>query len=163
MTQSNDVFRTMSQEEAETLFREMQQELRPLYDQCARVAADTLRVRPVFLSKQKLPKRASMMRKALALKGNAEASAELLAAYLLEKYAEDLGELLDAFGIEHEEGVLKDEAPSSPDKKTLEKVVAEFPQGEKKIMRGVLLKAFAAQSAIDWPELDALVLQTEAA
>lgn len=163
MTQSNDVFRTLSQEEAETLFREMQQELRPLYDQAARVAADTLRVRPVFLSKQKLPKRASMMRKALALKPNAEASAELLAAFLLEKYAEDLGELLDAFGIEHEEGVLKDEAPESPDAKTLKKVVAEFPQGDKKIMRGVLLKAFAAQSAIDWPELDALVLQTEAA
>ena len=44
MTQSTDVFRTMSPEESEALFKEMRDELRPVYKQAERVAADTLRV-----------------------------------------------------------------------------------------------------------------------
>jgi hypothetical protein len=159
LTQSTDVFRTLSPEESEALFKEMRDELRPVYKQAERVAADTLRVRPVFLGKQPFPKRAKMMCKALSLKVNAEAAAELLAMFFIERYPEDLAELLDAFGLEHEEGVLKDPAPKQPAKTKIKKAVTAFPKGEKSLMRGLLLRAFAAQSAIDWPALDELVFE----
>jgi hypothetical protein len=163
LTQSTDVFRSMTDEEAEALFREMRDELRPLYKQAERVAADTLRLRPVYLGKQPLPKRSRLMRKALALKPNAESAGEILAAFFLERYGDDLAELLGALGLEHEDGVLKDQAPEAPAKTKLKKVAKEFPQGENALLRGVLLRAFAAQSAIDWPDLDALVFPAEEA
>jgi hypothetical protein len=157
MTQSSDVFRSMTDEECTALLTEMRDDVRPLYKQVENMAASTLRLRPVFLGKQPFPKRCQMIRKALALKVNSEGSGEVLAAFFLEKHAEDVSALLDAFGIEHEEGALKDSAPAQPDAKKVKKVAADFVKGDKAVIRGVLLKAFAAQSAIDWPDLDAIV------
>jgi hypothetical protein len=157
VTQPNDVFRSLSEEECQALLREMRDELKPVYKQVERAAAATLRVRPVFLSKQPFPKRCEMIRKAMSLKINAEAAGEVLAAFFMERYAEDLRELLDAFGVEHEEGVLKAPAPKEPAASVVKKTVAKFPQGKHATMRSVLLRAFAAQTAVDWPALDAIV------
>jgi hypothetical protein len=163
VTQSNDVFRAMTEEEAQAFLQEMRDELRPLYRQLERASAETLRLRPVFLGKQPWPKRCGMIRKAMALKVNAEAAAEILSAFFMERYAEDVGALLDALGIEHDEGVLKEMNPEQPPAAKLKKVVKEFPAGEHAAQRKLLLKAFAAQGAIDWPALDALVFDLEGA
>lgn len=163
MTQSTDVFRTLDSEEARALFDEMRQEVRPLYKQLEAVAAASLKLRPVFLAKQPVVKRYDMMRKAMALRVNAETAAELLATFFLERYEKELVDLLDGFGIEHEEGVLKDNAPAEPTAKKIDSVVKKFQAGENPVMRRVLLKAFAAQSAIDWPRLDELVFPASAA
>ena len=114
MTQSNDVFRSLTEEECQALLREMRDEVKPVYKQVERAAAATLRVRPVFLAKQPFPKRCQMIRKAMSLKINAEAAGEVLAAFFMERYAEDVAALLDAFGVEHDEGVLKNPAPTEP-------------------------------------------------
>lgn len=163
MTQSNDVFRTMTAEEAQAFLGEMRDELRPLYRQLERVSAETLRLRPVYLGKQPWPKRCDLIRKAMALKVNAEGAAEILAAFFMERYAKDVAELLDGLGIEHDEGVLKDMNPGQPAEDKLKKVVKEFPAGKNAAQRKLLLKAFAAQGAIDWPALDALVFDLEGA
>ena len=161
MSRSTDVFRTLTPEECDALVREMRDEVKPLYKQIERVAAETLRLRPVFLGKQPFAKRCEMIRKAMALKVNAEAASEILAAFFMERHADMVGELLDALGVEHEEGVLKDPSPAAPARKKLEKAVTGFREGESPLMRGILLRAFAAQSAIDWPELDAMVFPEE--
>ena len=114
MTQSNDVFRALTDEECQALLKEMRDELRGVYKQVERTAAETLRLRPVFLGKQPFPKRCQMIRKAMALKVNAEAAAEVLAAFFMERYSEDVTELLDSFGVEHEDGVLKGPSPEEP-------------------------------------------------
>lgn len=163
MTQSNDVFRAMTDEEAQAFFQEMRDELRPLYRQLERSAAETLRLRPVFLGKQPWGKRCGMIRKAMALRVNAEAASEILAAFFMERYADDVAALLDALGVAHDEGVLKEMNPKAPAESRLKKVVQEFPAGEHAAQRSLLLKAFAAQGAIDWPALDALVLDLEGA
>ncbi len=163
MTKSTDVFRTMSAEESEAFLKDMRDELRPLYKQIERVAAETLRLRPVFLGRQPFPKRCGMIRKAMALKLNAEAAGEILAAYFMERHSELVTELLDGFGIEHEDGVLHDLNPESPKKKKLETAVAKFRGDGTDVMRGLLLRAFAAQTAIDWPDLDQLVFPEEKA
>lgn len=163
MTQSNDVFRNMTAPECELLLGEMRSELRPLYRQAERAAAETLRLRPVFLGRQPWPKRCDMIRKALALRVNAEAAAEILATFFMERYAEDVAALLDAFGIEHDEGVLKEMNPKQPSEDLIRKVTQEFPTGEHAAARAILLKAFAGQGAIDWPQLDAMVFDLEGA
>jgi hypothetical protein len=98
-----------------------------------------------------------MMRKALAMKMNAQAAGEILAAYFIEKHNKELGELLDLLKIEHEDGSLKATNPSQPDEKTVREAVKKFMSGEDKPMRSVILKAFAGQSAIEWPLLDEIV------
>jgi hypothetical protein len=157
VSQSSDVFKHLTDEECEALVGEMRDAVRPLYKQLETVAAATLRVRPVFLGKQPFPKRCQMIKKAMALKSNSESGGDVLAAFFLERHAKEVSELLDAFGVEHEEGALKQAAPPQPAKKKLEKVVKEFLEGENAVLRSVLLKSFAAQSAVDWPALDAML------
>jgi hypothetical protein len=151
----------MTAEEAQTFFQGMRDEVKPLYKQAEVVAAAMLRVRPVFLGKQPFPKRADMIRKALAMKHNDEAAGELLASYFVEKHSAELGELLDLLKIEHEEGQLKGPNPPEPDAKLLKSAVDKFKKGENPQMRAVILKAFAAQPAIDWPKLDAMLFGDE--
>ncbi|GJM44287.1 MAG: hypothetical protein DHS20C21_11290 [Gemmatimonadota bacterium] len=163
MTQSNDVFRTMSQEEAEAFLQEMRDELKPLYKQLERASAETLRLRPVFLAKQPWGKRCGMIRKAMSLRVNADAAAEVLAAFFMERYAEDVAALLDLLGVEHEEGVLSEMTPKQPTKAKLKAAVDKFRAGENAPQRALLVKAFAAQGAVDWPHLDAMVFDLEEA
>jgi hypothetical protein len=157
VTQPIDVFRTMSEAEARWLLADMRDHLRPLYKQVENVAAATLRVRPVYLGKQPFEKRCEMIRKALSLKVNADAVAEILPGYFLERHPKAVAELLDALGVEHDEGVLKGGPPPAPTSAKLKKVVGAFRKGENPEMRELLLKTFAAQAAVDWPELDEML------
>lgn len=157
MTQPVDVFRFMTDEEIRTLVGEMRDHLRPLYKQLEGHAAATLRLRPVYLGKQPFEKRCELIRKAFSLRMNAEAAGEILPAFFLERYGKDVIELLDALGLKHDEGVLKETAPKAPAKSKLVKAVDQFRKSDNPVMRELLLKTFAAQSAIDWPELDAML------
>jgi hypothetical protein len=51
-------------------------------------------------------------------------AARLLVAYHLEHQRPMMGAFLDALGIAHEDGLIKDESPKAPDSDTLEKGVA---------------------------------------
>jgi len=53
--------------------------------------------------------------------------------------------------------VLKGDTPVCPEKPALQAAVAKFRQGAEPARRELLLRAFAAQSAIDWPDLEALL------
>lgn len=162
MTQPIDVFRTMTDEDARLLLADMREHLRPLYKQVEGVAAATLRLRPVFLGKQPFEKRCEMIRKALSLKLNADAVAEILPGFFLERYPKEVAELLDALGVPHEDGMLKGGPPEAPKTAKLKKVVAAFRKGENPKMRELLLKTFASQPAVDWPELDEMVFGPQA-
>lgn len=119
----------------------------------------TFRLRPQFLRKQPRERQAKWMRTALGRSASTSIAEEVLAAYFLEHHLDLLTELLGALGVEHEEGRLKLESPPSPDKAKLQKVVKSFRKGkgEDGARRKLLLAAFAAQSAIDWPDLEALL------
>ena len=66
-----------------------------------------------------------------------------------------LTEWLDCVGLEHDEGILKDENPRSPAKQKLAEATEKFLAGDQAEDRELLLRAFAAHSAIDWPDLAA--------
>jgi hypothetical protein len=97
------------------------------------------------------------------LKINADASGEILATYFMDKHNQELGELLDLLKVEHEEGSLKSSNPPQPDEKLIKSATKKFLAGEKAELRSVILKAFAGQSAIDWPALDELVFGAQTA
>lgn len=119
-----------------------------------------MRVRPVFLTKLPLGKRLDLVRKTLARVAADGLAEELLAVYFLHCRKALLVEWLDALGIEHEDGVLKSDRPAPPDDAKLEAAIARFRQTSDdgtRADRDLLLRAFAAQSAIDWPSLDRLL------
>ena len=60
-------------------------------------------------------------------------------------------------GLEHEDGVLQDDAPAAPSASDLKAAIDKFRSVDDDADRLLLLRAFAAQTSIDWPELDALV------
>jgi len=106
------------------------------------------------------------VRKTLARVSADELAEEMLAVYFLHCRKELLVEWLDAVGIEHEDGALKSDRPPPPDDAKLGEAVARFRQADDDAARAdrdLLLRAFAAQSAVEWPTLDRLLAGAAAA
>jgi len=101
------------------------------------------------------------VRRALSRVGSGALADELLAIYFLKCRLELLSEWLDLVGLAHEDGILQDEVIEAPDAATLEKHVATFRAGADGDDRELLLQTFSAQTAIDWPALEAAVSLAE--
>ncbi len=151
------IFAEMKPERAVELAAVLSKEAPALWTQALAAASAAMKARPVYLMRQPAEKRAEAVRRALArVRANAVAE-EVLASYFLDCRRELLVEWLDAAGVAHEEGVLADEEPASPEPEKLRTAVAGFLEGEGRPDRELLLRAFAAQSAIEWPALEALL------
>jgi len=159
----NQIFASMSPERATEFFQKLNEESPESFLQCVHAAAATIKARPRFVMKQPFPKRANAVRRALARLAAEPLAEEMLAVYFLHVRNELLCEWLDGLGIEHEEGVLQGDAPPCPPEADLEKQVGTFRGVDDDADRELLLQAFAAQSAIDWPALDALLAAAPAA
>ncbi len=136
------------------------------YAQALALAGAAMRARPVFLKKQPFERRAEAIRRALARVASNELAEEFLAVYFLECRNELLVEWLDGLGISHEDGVLADDEVTAPADDALRSAVAAFRTGrdaETELPaaeagdRELLLRAFAAQSSVRWPTLEALL------
>ena len=64
---------------------------------------------------------------------------------------------------EHEDGTLKAEQPPQPAENELTASVQAFLAADDDRDRNLLLRAFSAQSAVDWPKLDAFLDAQETA
>lgn len=152
---SYQVFARMKPEQAARMMAALEDKLPGVYTQAVATASAAMKVRPKFLMRQSPEKRAEMVRRTLATVRANPLADEVLASFFLEVRKDLLTEWLDLLGLEHEEGALKADSPPSPDKETLEKALQRFREGEGGDERELLLAAFAAQSAIDWPDLEA--------
>ncbi len=151
------IFSRMEQAQVAALLGAVHEKTPAVYTQAVAAASNAFRMRPQTLMKLGKDKRAGLVRQALSRVGMSPIAEEVLAAYFLEARKELLVEWLDALGLEHEAGVLKQDAPPCPESAKLDAAVTAFRKGEGNEDRELLLRAFAAQSAIDWPPLDALV------
>jgi hypothetical protein len=88
---------------------------------------------------------------------------EVLAVYFLECRKELLIEWLDLLGVKHKDGTLEVDAPPPPADKKLREAVDRFRAAADDPDRDLLMRAFAAQDAIEWPLLDALLTGSEPA
>lgn len=153
---SNEIFSRMTPEAALAFLTEVHESAPAVEEIALSAAAGAFRLRPVFLRRQPRKRQAEWMRQALARTQMAAVAEEVLAEYFLEYHNELLGEFLDALGLEHEKGVLKG-APDCPEPAKLRGLVEEFRRGKDPERRELLVRAFAAQSAIEWPDLEALL------
>ncbi len=153
------VFARMQPERAARILDAILDETPGIYTQAVAAAAATMKARPQFMMKQPKDRRAKLIRQALSRVAASPIAEELLAAYFLEIKNGLLVEWLDALGLDHEEGVLKTDAPESPKTDALEKLLVDYRKGEgdEADDRELLLEAFAAQSAIEWPEFERLL------
>jgi len=154
---TNEIFARMSPEVALAFLDEIHKEAPGVEEIALSAAAGAFRLRPVFLRRQPRKRQAEWMRQALARAAMAPVAEELLAEYFLEYHADVLAEFLDALGLEHEKGVLASSAPECPKPDELAKVIATFRKGQDPERRELLMRAFAAQSSIDWPDLESLL------
>jgi hypothetical protein len=157
---SYQVFATMPPERAREVLKAIAEVAPAAFAQAVAVASAAMRARPVFLTRQPFEKRADAVRRALARVAASDLAEELLAVYFLQCRKPLLLEWLDLLGLEHEEGALKSEAPPSPPADALGKAVRTYRKLEDAADRELLLQAFAAQTAIDWPDLEKLLAQS---
>ncbi len=151
---SNEIFSQMTPEQALGFLDELKQEAPTIAQIALSAAAQAFKLRPQFLRKQSRARQAEWMRRALSRTMMASTAEEVLAEYFLEYQNDLLTELLDALGVEHEEGRLKGAEPKCPQPPALDKALTKFRDGADPERRELLLHAFAAQSSIDWPELE---------
>jgi len=151
------IFAAMESEATQSFFNGLAEGSPVMYAQLVHAAAAAMKSRPAYVKKLSADKKANAMRRALARVGADPLAEEMLAVYFLECRKELLAEWLDGLGIEHEDGSLKADAPAQPDEAKLTEFVASFRQGDGAADRELLLRAFNAQSAIDWPTLEALL------
>lgn len=154
---AHQVFAAMSDEQAERMLGLLKEQSPAVYTQSVAAAASAFKARPRFLLQQPDDKRARMVRRALSRVAAAPLAEEVLASYFLDARKELLVEWLDAAGVAHEDGSLEDDRPAPPDAKALGAALEKFRAagGDDAEERELLLRAFAAQSAIDWPDLEA--------
>jgi len=149
------VFARMSPERATAFMNRLEESSRGIYTQAVAAASAVMKARPKFIMKLPAEKRAQMVRRALSRVASNPLSEEVLASYFLGPRKELLVEWLDALGLKHDEGALEEDAPACPAEAELDKALEAFRRDELVDDRELLLEAFAAQTAIDWPALEA--------
>ncbi len=156
---SYQIFASLPPERSQALLRTLSERVPIVFAQALGAACVALRARPVYLRRQPFEKRSEAIRRALARVAADPVAAEVLAAYFLECRKELLVEWLDAVGLSHSEGVLEAEAPEAPDEAKLREAAQKFLAAGDDPDRRLLLRAFSAQEAIDWPALDAFLAE----
>jgi len=154
---SYQVFAGLSPERTTELLRALSEKAPAIFAQALGAACVALRARPVYLQRQPFEKRAQAIRRALARVAADPVAAEVLAVYFLECRKELLVEWLDLLGLAHKEGVLEADAPPAPPDAKLREAALKYLAAGADPDRRLLLQAFAAQEAIEWPALDALL------
>lgn len=170
---ANRVFLRMQPARAARFFGAIQKDSSDLYTQLMAMAAVTLHARPQFVRRQKAEKRIATLRRGLTRVAASPLAEQVLAAYFLESRKKMLTEWLDLAGLEHKDGLLKEDKPPQPEKEKLASAVKTFlagkegdsaaekngaaEQGAEQDDRKLLLEAFISQSAIEWPELETLL------
>ncbi len=158
---SYQVFAAMPPERALAMLRALSEKSPQMLRQTVDAAALATRTRPVYLRRQPFEKRSEAVRRALSRVAANALADELLAVYFLECRKPLLIEWLDLVGVAHEDGTLAEAAPAQPPQERLRKAVEAFRSKRADPDRALLLRAFAAQEAVDWPALDALLAGSE--
>jgi len=134
-----------------------------VFAQAVAAAGAAMKARPVYLKRQPFGKRAELVRRTLSRVSANEVAGEILAVYFLECRKELLTQWLDGAGLEHEEGTLLADAPAQPEDAALRKAAASYLAADEDPDRPLLLAAFAAQEAIEWPLLEEILGERPAA
>jgi hypothetical protein len=153
------MFAALTPDLANRILEDIFAEQKELYKTTVQSAAQSLRVRPVFLERQPRPERNKRVAGAL---GRAEmnlVAGNLIGAWLIKTQCPMLSEFLDGLKIAHEKGVVEN-LPKTVDDSVLtaavENLLAKHPQE----IVTLYLQAFVAMNDVQWPAL-ALMLRDD--
>ncbi len=154
---SYQIFAAMPPDRAVAVMSGLSENAPQMFKQALLAASASMNARPAYLQRQPFEKQVGTVRRALSRVASNGVAEEILAVYFLESRKELLVEWLDLLGIKHEDGILEADSPVAPEKAELQKARSSFCGVDDDADRSLLLNAFAAQSAIDWPDLEALL------
>ena len=154
---SYQIFAAMPPDRAATFLSGLSENAPQMFKQALLAASASMNARPTYLLKQPFEKQVGAVRRALSRVAANGVAEEILAVYFLECRKELLVEWLDLLGIAHEDGILEADSPIAPKRAELQQARDAFCGVDDDADRSLLLRAFAAQSAIDWPDLEALL------
>jgi hypothetical protein len=160
---SYQVFAGLAPQHAEQMLTRLAEKAPAMFVQALAAASAALKARPVYLQRQPFAKRAEAVRRTLSRVATNSIADEVLAVYFLECRKELLVEWLDLLGVEHKDGTLEADAPPPPAEKKLREATERFRAAADDPDRELLMRAFAAQDAVEWPVLDALLSGAEPA
>ena len=151
------IFAAMEPERADGFFRAIAKESPAMFGHAVGAAAVSLKSRPAFVAKQPMDKKTQTLRRAMSRVAMNSVAEEMLAVYFIEIRKELLVEWLDAVGVKHTDGALEADSPEEPDGSVLAEAVKTYRAADDDADRELLLRAFAAQSSVEWPNLNALL------
>jgi len=154
---SYQIFAAMPPDRAGVVMSGLSENAPQMFKQALLAASASMNARPTYLQRQPFDKQVGAVRRALSRVAANGVAEEILAVYFLECRKDLLIEWLDLLGIEHEDGILTADSPAAPKMAELQKARGTFCGADDDADRSLLLNAFAAQSAIDWPDLEALL------
>lgn len=160
---SHQVFAALDSDHALKVMKALSEKAPAVFAQAVAAAGAAMKARPVYLRRQPFPKRAEAVRRTLSRVTADQVAGEILAVYFLECRKELLVEWLDGVGLEHEDGTLSADAPPEPEAAQLRKAAEVYLAADPEPDRPMLLAAFAAQDAIEWPTLEEALREHSAA
>jgi hypothetical protein len=155
----HQMFAALSPELATQILEDLFAQQKELYKTAVASAAQSLKVRPVFLERQP---RADRNKRLISALGHADMgliASNVIGGWLLKSQTSMLGEFLDALQIKHEKGVVEDLPKTVEDaalNAAIDNLLAKYPQE----VATLYLQAFFEMNDARWPNL-ALLLRDD--
>ena len=153
---SHDLFATMSQELAGDILEFAFTADKALYRAALEAAAQSRKVRPIFLERQPRAERHATMAATLARATLETAADSLIRGWLIKKHPDMLADFLTALQIPHEKGVVE-ELPKSVDDGVLQQAVNGLLGKYRPETVTLYLHAFNQMNNAQWPNLEELL------
>ena len=153
------MFAALTHELANRILEDLYSQQKDLYKMALQSAAQSLKVRPVFLERQSRVDRNKRLATALGHADMNVVAGNLIGAWLIKCQSPMLSEFLDSLKIAHDKGVVEDLPASVEDaalNAAVENLLAKYPQEAATLY----LQAFYGMNQVQWPNL-ALLLRDD--
>jgi hypothetical protein len=153
---AHQMFAALTPELATRILEDMFSQQKDLYKTALHSAAQSLKVRPVFLERQPRADRNKRIASALGHADMNVVAGNIIGAWLIKTQAALLSEFLDSLKIPHDKGVVE-ELPKTVDDAALtaavENLLTKYPQE----VATLYLQAFYEMNAVQWPGLSLML------
>jgi hypothetical protein len=153
------MFGALTAELAVRILDDLHAQQKDLYRTAMQAAAQSLKVRPVFLERQSRPDRNKRIGKALGHQDMNLVASNVIGGWLIKTQQAMLGEFLDALQIKHDKGVVED-LPATVEDAALNAAVDNLLSKHPQEVATLYLQAFYEMNEVRWPNL-ALMLRDD--
>jgi hypothetical protein len=150
------MFGALTAELAGQILEDLHTQQKDLYRTTMQAAAQSLKVRPVFLERQPRAERNKRIAKALGHQDMNLVASNVIGGWLIKTQQAMLGEFLDALHIKHDKGVVEDLPPTVEDaalNAAVDNLLSKHPQE----VVTLYLQAFFEMNEVRWTNLSLML------